>query len=117
MAALRRHRQNAERLAAGALWVDNDLVFPTTIGTPLNRDVLYRRDYRPLLKKLGLPPVTLHTLRHTAATLLLSQGTHPTLVQHLLGHSTVAMTLDRYSHWTPSMGEQTAAAMDAALGP
>ncbi|HET6660358.1 MAG TPA: tyrosine-type recombinase/integrase [Rubrobacter sp.] len=56
-----------------------------------------------------------HDLRHTAATLLLGRGVHPKLVQELLGHSSIAMTLDRYSHWIPSMGEQTAAAMEAAL--
>jgi integrase len=59
--------------------------------------------------------VRLHDLRHTAATLLLSQGVHPKLVQELLGHSSVAITLDRYSHFLPSMGDQTAVAMDAAL--
>jgi len=48
--------------------------------------------------------------------LLLAQGVHPKYVQELLGHSTVAMTLDRYSHFLPSMAEQTACAMDAALG-
>jgi integrase len=47
--------------------------------------------------------------------LLLGRGVHPKLVQELLGHSSIAMTLDRYSHWIPSMGEQTAAAMEAAL--
>ena len=47
--------------------------------------------------------------------MLLSQGVHPKLVQELLGHSTVAMTIDRYSHVLPGMGDQTAAAMDAAL--
>jgi integrase len=53
---------------------------------------------------------------YSIATLLLQQGTHPALVQHLLGHASVSLTLDRYSHWTPSMGDATAAAMDAALG-
>jgi integrase len=57
-----------------------------------------------------------HTLRHTAATLLLARGVPPKLVQELLGHASIALTLDRYSHWTPSMGEQTARAMEAALG-
>jgi integrase len=68
--------------------------------------------------RAGLSPkdITPHTLRHTCATLLLQQGTHPTLVQHLLGHATVGMTLDRYSHWVPSMGAATATAMDSALG-
>jgi integrase len=55
-----------------------------------------------------------HDLRHTAAALLLGRGVHPKLVQELLGHS-IATTLDRYSHFVPSMGEQTATAMEAAL--
>jgi integrase len=53
-------------------------------------------------------------LRHTCATLLLQQGTHPTLVQHLLGHASVSITLDRYSHRLPSMGDQTARTMERA---
>jgi integrase len=63
-----------------------------------------------------LPIATrLYDLRHTCATLLLAQGTHPRLVQELLGHATVVMTLDRYSHVMPGMGDQTAAAIDSAL--
>ena len=55
-------------------------------------------------------------LRHTAATLLLNRGVHPKYVQHMLGHASISITLDRYSHWMPSMGRATAAAaMDAAL--
>jgi integrase len=116
---LRRHRvrQNEQRLKA-LVWVEHGLVFTSTIGTPLARNNVHERHFKPLLERAGLSPkdVTPHTLRHTCATLLLQQGTHPTLVQHLLGHSTVAMTLDRYSHWVPSMGAATATAMDAALG-
>jgi integrase len=116
--AHKRHRvqQNEQRLAMCSAWVDSGLVFTTRIGTPLRRDTVYRRHFQPLLAKAGLPPVTLRTLRHTCATSLLAQGTHPVLVQHLLRHSTVAMTLDRYSHWTPSMGDATATAMQSALG-
>jgi integrase len=97
--ALRRHRiiQNEERLKAGASWADNDLIFPTRKGA------------------LMRPSTITDDLRHTAATLLLGRGVHPKLVQELLGHSSIAITLDRYSHWIPSMGEQTAAAMEAAL--
>ena len=51
-----------------------------------------------------------------AATLLLSRGTHSKLVQHMLGHASIQLTLDRYSHWIPSMGRATASAMDEALG-
>ena len=60
---------------------------------------------------------SLEVLReHTYATFLLARGVHPTYAQRALGHSTVAMTLDRYSHWMPSMGRATAEAIDAALG-
>jgi integrase len=75
-----------------------------------------RHHFQPLLYGAGVPPTNPHRLRHTAATLLLQRNVHPTLVQHLLGHTSVSMTLDRYSHWVPSMGEATASAMDAALG-
>jgi hypothetical protein len=52
----------------------------------------------------------------TCATHLLSHGTHPKYVQHLLGHASIQLTLDRYSHWIPSMGRATAEGMDEALG-
>ncbi|MBA3490530.1 MAG: tyrosine-type recombinase/integrase [Rubrobacteraceae bacterium] len=72
--------------------------------------------FKPLLSKVGLPhSVRLHDLRHTCATLLLSRGVHPKFVQELLGHATISITLDTYSHVLPSMGGQTAAAMEAAL--
>ncbi len=72
--------------------------------------------FKPLLDRAGLPrSVRFHDLRHTAATLLLGRGVHPKLVQELLRHSSIAMMLDRYSHFVPSMGEQTASAMEAAL--
>jgi integrase len=63
----------------------------------------------------GLPDIRWHDLRHTCATLLLSHGTHPKYVQQLLGHSSIQLSLDRYSHWMPSMGKHTASAMDDAL--
>jgi integrase len=74
-----------------------------------------RRSFKPLMKRAGLPEIKLHDLRHTCATLLLSRGVHPKFVQELLGHASIAMTLNRYSHWIPSMGDQTARAMEAAL--
>jgi integrase len=115
--ALKSHRvaQNVERLKAGSLWQDNNLVFSTTTGKPLDFRNLATASFKPLLKKAGLPDIRFHDLRHTCATLLLSRGHHPKLVQELLGHASVAMTLDRYSHVLPGMGEQTAAAMEAAL--
>ena len=115
--ALRSHRkrQNEERLRLGTLWEDNGLIFASETGTPLSRDMVDRGSFKPLLKRGGLERVRLHDLRHTCATLLLSRSVHPKFVQELLGHSSIAMTLDRYSHLIPSMGDQTARAMEAAL--
>jgi integrase len=115
--ALRVHKaaQNAERLGLGELWQDNGLIFCTHGGKPLDFRNLATASFKPLLKRAGLPDIRFHDLRHTCATLLLSRGHHPKLVQELLGHASVAMTLDRYSHVLPGMGDQTAAAMEAAL--
>ena len=115
--ALKSHKaaQNTERLKAGSLWVGDNFVFCTHAGRPLDFRNLATASFKPLLKKAGLPDIRFHDLRHTCATLLLSRGHHPKLVQELLGHASVAMTLDRYSHVLPGMGDQTAAAMEAAL--
>jgi integrase len=115
--ALKAHRaaQNAERLKAGSLWQDYGLIFCTHGGRPLDSHNLTRTSFKPLLERAELPDIRFHDLRHTCATLLLSRGHHPKLVQELLGHASVALTLDRYSHVLPGMGDQTAAAMEAAL--
>nr|MBA2701958.1 tyrosine-type recombinase/integrase [Chloroflexota bacterium] len=73
-------------------------------------------DFHGLLERAGLPRVRFHDLRHTAATLLLASGTHPKLVQELLGHSSIALTLDTYSHVTPTMHDEAAATMERLLG-
>ena len=65
------------------------------------------------LDAAGLPRVRVHDLRHTAATLLLGQGVHPKVVQELLGHSSVTLTLDTYSHVLPGLHADAAARMDA----
>jgi integrase len=115
--ALRSHleRQLAEMERMGSLYQSGGLVFGTKSGTLINPSNLRNRSFKPLLKRAGLPHICFHDLRHTCATLLLSQGTHPKLVQELLGHATIAMTLDTYSHFLPSMGDQTVRAMEAAL--
>jgi integrase len=74
-----------------------------------------RCSFKPLLERAGLERVRFHDLRHTCATLLLSRGVHPKFGQELLGHASIAMTLDRYSHRIPSMGDQTARAMENTL--
>jgi integrase len=115
--ALRSHRkaQTEARLRLGTLWEDNGLIFASETGKSLTRDFVDRKSFKPLLKRAGLPKIKLHDLRHTCATLLLSRGVHPKYVQELLGHASIVMTLNRYSHWIPSMGDQTARAMEAAL--
>ena len=70
----------------------------------------------PLLECAGLPPVRFHDLRHTCATLLLSRNVHNKYVQELLGHASIAQTLDTYSHVLPGMGGGAADAMEDALG-
>ena len=63
-----------------------------------------------------MPRITLHGLRHTAATILLCQGIHVKVVSEMLGHSSIALTLDTYSHVLPHMQSEAAAAMDSAFG-
>jgi len=115
--ALREHRraQLTERLQA-YVWEDFDLVFPNEVGKPEERGNLVRRHFLPLLAKADLPRVRFHDLRHTSATLLLSQGAHPKVVQERLGHSTIAVTLDVYSHVLPTMQQQAADQLQALIG-
>ena len=93
------------------------LVFPNEIGRPIERGNLVRRSFQPILDRAGLPRIRFHDLRHTAATLLLSEGTHPKVVQERLGHSTIGVTLDVYSHVLPHMQREAAAKLDRLLGP
>ncbi len=118
VAALKVHRrrQLEERMRLSDLYEDWDLIFATNVGTPLNPENLVKRSFKPLLSKAGLPEIRFHDLRHTCATLLLGRGVHPKMVQELLGHATIAMTLDTYSHYLPSMGDQASGAMGDALG-
>ena len=108
VAALRLHRrrQAEERLAAGPAWRERDLVFPTTLGTPMLGNNLLKRNLRPLLEKAGLPPLTFHELRHTFATFHLASGGKPKVIQEILGHSSIKTTMDTYSHVIPGMQEE-----------
>jgi integrase len=101
--------------ALGDHYDDQGLVFTIEAGTPINPSNLRQRSFAPLLKKAGLAHIRFHDLRHTCATLLLSKGVHPKFVQELLGHATIAITLDTYSHVMPGMGNQTAMAMEDVL--
>jgi len=115
--ALRSHRKRPLKEKVGSRdYEDSGLVFCTPKGRPLSRERVDRGSLCPILERAVLPKITPHDLRHTCAILLLSQNVPPKYVQELLGHAKIAMTLDRYSHWMPSMGDHTARAMDAALG-
>lgn len=108
--ALREHRKL--KMAAGGV---GEWVFSDGAGGPLRKSNFIRRSFKPMLREAGLPDIRFHDLRHTAATLLLSQGTNPKVVQEMLGHSTVSMTLDTYSHVTPSLQRAAASAMNEML--
>lgn len=109
-------RQAAERLAAGPVWdVALDLVFSNRVGKPMDGIHLLRREFYPLLERAGLPRIRFHDLRHTAAALLLGRGVNPKIVSEMLGHASIAITLDIYSHVLPDMQQQAAREMDAAL--
>jgi len=110
-----RLRQLEEKVKAGPAWQEHDYVFCTSVGTHLNpsKDVLDQ--LKVLLKKAGLPSIRFHDLRHSAATLLLSEGVHPKIVQELLGHTTISMTMDVYSYVLPSMQQDAIGRLNSAL--
>jgi integrase len=97
------------------LWEDHGLVFPSEVGTPLSARNL-QRAFKIRLRRAGLPAIRFHDLRHTCATLLLSGNVHPKYIQELLGHASIRLTLDTYSHVIEGMDGGTGSAMDEALG-
>jgi integrase len=108
VAALREHRQNqlAERLLMGA-GTDHDLVFCRPDGSPLHPE-RFSRTFAIEAARAGLPLIRCHDLRHTWATLALSAGEHPKVVQERLGHANVSITLDVYSHVTEGLHGEVA---------
>jgi len=82
----------------------------------INPSNLRQRSFVPLLARAELPQITFHDLRHTCASLLFQKNVHPKFVQELLGHASVAITLDTYSHMLPGMGTEAADAIAKALG-
>src|SRR5215213_9596037 len=116
IAALRAHhdRQTFDRRAAGSEWNALDLVFCHANGEPL--DPPYQTAiFKNAVEAADLPAIRFHDMRHTAATILLSRGVHVKLVSELLGHATIVLTLDTYSHLIPAMHGGAAAAMDAVF--
>jgi integrase len=115
--ALRSHRnrQLEKKSKLGGLHQDQGLVFAGEAGGFISPSNLRQRSLVTLLKRAELPQITFHDLRHTCASLLFQKNVHPKFVQELLGHASVAITLDTYSHMLPGMGNQAAVVMEGAL--
>jgi integrase len=113
---LRTHRisQAEQRLAVGSPYTDRDLVFANVLGEPLDGTAVTKR-FQQLALAADLGHLRFHDLRHTAATLMLSAGTHPKIVSERLGHATINITLDTYSHVLPDMQHEAARMLDALL--
>ena len=91
-------------------------MFSTSVGTHIHptKDIL--DPLKQLLKKAGLPTIRFHDLRHSSATLLLSAGIHPKVVQEILGHSQISMTMDTYSHVLPNMQQDAMNRLNDMIG-
>ena len=112
---LRTHRkaQAAQRLAAGSRWADNDLVFATINGTPIERSDDWR-EWRAILVAAAVRPGRLHDARHTAGTLLMEQGVHIRVVQEVLGHTRVTTT-EKYLHVASPQAKDATERLGAVL--
>jgi integrase len=111
-----RKRQLEERIGYTGLWQNQGLVFCSTVGTPLSRHNVYKRSFKPLLERAGLPHTfRFHDLRHTFATLMACSGGHVKVVQEMLGHATINITLDLYSHALPDIQEGAVDRLGAML--
>jgi integrase len=107
-------RQQAKQAArrVNADWQEQGLLIDRGDGQPLNPDTL-SAGWARHLRRQQLPPVRFHDLRHAHATLMLTQGVHPKVVSERLGHASVGITLDTYSHVLPTLQQEAAAAFDA----
>ena len=114
--ALYEHQQAQHELSflLGGSWSDNGLVFTNDHGGLWNH-VNVRLAFDRVLRETHLPRIRIHDLRHTAATLLLEHGVHPKVVSEMLGHSTIAITLDTYSHVTAGLQQAAIEAMDQII--
>ena len=118
IAALREHRTQQEELkkSLGATLADSDFVFCMPDGTPFLPDSITHA-WRKLASRTGLKGIRLHDARHTHASLMLKQGIHPKIVQERLGHASIQITLDTYSHVAPGLQEAAALRFDEIINP
>ena len=112
-----RKRQLEERLRLAGLWQDQELVFAGETGSLFNPSNLRNRSFKRIKARSGVrEDLRFHDLRHTCATLLLSEGVNAKVVSEMLGHASITITLNIYSHVLPDMQDSAADAMEAALG-
>jgi integrase len=116
VAALREHqsRQQQERANVGSAWIDSGLVFARPDGSPIHPDLITDW-FRRLARDAGLPPIRLHDVRHSYATAALAAGIPAKVVSERLGHATIAITLDTYSHVIPGMDAQAVNAVASLI--
>jgi integrase len=109
IAALRAHRtrQLAERLAVGPRWQDSGLVFTWPDGRPLHPE-RFSKWFEQHTRAAGLPKIRLHDVRHSYATAALAAGVPAKVVSERLGHATIAITMDTYSHVLPGLDAEAA---------
>jgi integrase len=110
-----RHAQREAWIAQGSSWTADALVFSRRDGTPENVRNNAKK-WGALCRKVGIGGLRFHDLRHTSATIALEGGVHPKVVQERLGHSTISITLDTYSHVLPAMQEDAARRIGDAMG-
>jgi integrase len=116
---LREHMefQNTERMDPSRdMWIENDMIFPSIVGTPMNQSNLYK-SFKNTIKEAGLPEIRFHDLRHTAASLMLNHGVPVIVVSKRLGHSKVSITMDIYGHLIPESQKDIGQIMDGLITP
>jgi len=111
-----RKRQELAKAFIGNRWQENDLVFPTTIGTPLDHKRV-TKEFKELLQKAGLPDMRFHDLRHTSISILLEMGTPLNTVQRRAGHSKASVTADVYGHAMAGSQNEAAEKIEALVVP
>jgi integrase len=116
VAVLRAHRKDhlRERMLVGPGWQDSGLVFCEPDGQPIHPD-RFRKRFEIRVRRSGLPMIRFHDLRHTYATLALQAGVHAKAVSEILGHASIGITLDTYSHAVPGLQESAAETVAALV--
>ncbi len=114
---LKQHQtqQEEQRREVGKAWIEKKLVFTNAQGYYYSANTL-RKVFKRFLMSIGLPSMCFHNLRHSAATILLAMNVHPKVVQEILGHSQISVTMDLYSHALPSMQDDVTKQWEGEFG-